>query len=212
MFDKFICCGCAYGCVGYSQESEFTFESNTFDTMLSDSVEKLAKSVNGTLGDTENIATAAAFSAQHLIKPQGKTATFWPLYKLYDPTHHPDLQNFAHCILCHVSISTKGRTTTGLTNHLQYKHCEEYEKMNETSVISMRKDTEGTPSVADIFQKKGKEKSVADIKVEYLHAVTNFIVAESHAFTIAASLEFFSLFRPFHKDANKITNVTPHKV
>jgi len=131
---------------------------------------------------------------------------------LYDPTHHPDLQNFAHCILCHASISTKGRTTTGLTKHLQYKHREEYEKMNERSVVSMRKDTEGTPSVASIFQKKGKDKSVADIKMEYLHAVTNFIIAESHAFTIAASFEFHSLFQPFHKDADKITNVTPHKV
>jgi len=95
---------------------------------------------------------------------------------------------------------------------LQYKHREEYEKMYERSVSSMRKDTEGTPSVASIFQKKGKEKSVADIKVEYLHTVTNFIIAESHAFTIAASLEFRRLFRPFHKDADKITNVTSHKV
>ena len=62
---------------------------------------------------------------------------------------------------------------------------------------ALRKDTEGTPSVASIFQKKGKEKSVADIKVEYLHTVTNFIVAESHPFTIAASLEFRSLFHLF---------------
>ena len=197
---------------GYSQESELTFESNTVHSMLSDSVGNLNKSTDGTLGDTENIPTATATSAYHLIKPRGKIATFWTLYKLYDPTHHPDLQNFAHCILCHASISTKGRTTTGLTKHLQYKHREEYEKMNERSVVSMRKDTEGTPSVASIFQKKGKDKSVADIKMEYLHAVTNFIIAESHAFTSAASFEFRSLFRPFHKDADKITNVTPHKI
>ena len=197
---------------GYSQESELTFESNTVHSMLSDSVGNLNKSADSTLGDTENIPTAKATSAYHLIKPRGKIATFWTLYNLYDPTHHPDLQNFAHCILCHASISTKGRTTTGLTKHLQYKHREEYEKMNERSVVSMRKDTEGTPSVASIFQKKGKDKSVADIKMEYLHAVTNFINAESHAFTIAASFEFRSLFRPFHKDADKITNVTPHKV
>lgn len=58
----------------------------------------------------------------------------------------------------------------------------------------MRKDTEGTPSVASIFQKKGKDKSFADIKAEYLHAVTDFIIAESYTFTIAASFEFRSLF------------------
>jgi hypothetical protein len=37
--------------------------------MLSDSVGNLDKSADGTLGDTENIATAAAKSAHHLIKP-----------------------------------------------------------------------------------------------------------------------------------------------
>ncbi len=64
---------------GYSQESELTFESNIVDTMLSDSVGNLDKSADGTLGDTENIATAAANSAHHLIEPRGKTITFWTL-------------------------------------------------------------------------------------------------------------------------------------
>ena len=54
---------------GYSQESELTFESNTVHSMLSDSVGNLNKSADGTLGDTKNIATAAANSAHHLIKP-----------------------------------------------------------------------------------------------------------------------------------------------
>ena len=54
---------------GLTQESELTFESNTVNTMLSDSVENLDKSADGTLGDTKNIATAAANSAHHLIKP-----------------------------------------------------------------------------------------------------------------------------------------------
>ena len=63
-----------------------------------------------------------------------------------------------------------------------------------------------------IFPRKAKEKSVTDIEVEYICTVTNFIIDELHPFTIAASLEFRSLFQPFHKDADKITNVTSHKV
>jgi len=52
-----------------------------------------------------------------------------------------------------------------------------------------------TISCEYIPKEEGKErKSIADIKVEYLHAVMNFIIAKPHTFTIAASLEFRSLF------------------
>jgi hypothetical protein len=40
---------------------------------------------------------------------------------------------------------------------LQYKHREEYEKLNERSVSSMGTDTEQQPSVAGIFPRKAKE-------------------------------------------------------
>ncbi len=66
-----------------------------------------------------------------LVKPCGKTASFWSFYKVYNPTHHPDLKDLAHCMLCHVDISTKGRSTSGLTKHLQHRHREEYESIEE---------------------------------------------------------------------------------
>jgi hypothetical protein len=51
-----------------------------------------------------------------------------------------------------------------------------------------------------------------DIQTEYVHAVTYFIIAELQPLTIVASPEFQGLFRPFHKDANKITEVSSHRV
>jgi hypothetical protein len=76
----------------------------------------------------------------------------------------------------------------------------------------MSAETEWQPSVAGIFPRKAKDKSIADIKMEYIHAVTNFIMAELQPFTIVASPEFLSLFCPFHKEADKITDVPPNRV
>jgi hypothetical protein len=76
----------------------------------------------------------------------------------------------------------------------------------------MSAETERQPSVVGIFPRKAKDMSIADIKVEYIHSVTNFIMAESQPFTIVASLEFCSLFCPFHKEADKITDVPPNQV
>ncbi len=50
----------------------------------------------------------------------------------------------------------------------------------------------------------------ADVKMEYIHAVTNFIMAELQPFTIVVSPEFCSLFCPFQKEADKITDVPPN--
>ncbi len=152
-----------------SQVSDVTFpldsigNSNTIvDTMLAALVENSDKSVGGapksvgaivedTTAATED--TAAADFVRHLVKPRGKTANFWVFYKLYDPTHHPDLQDVAHCMLCHMHISTKGRTTSGLNKHLQHRHREDYESMNERGPSCMSAETERQPSVADISKK-----------------------------------------------------------
>jgi hypothetical protein len=48
--------------------------------------------------------------------------------------------------------------------------------------------------------------------MEYIHAVTKFIMAESQPFTIVGSPKFHNLFRPFHKEADKITDVPPNQV
>jgi hypothetical protein len=154
------------------------------DTILAALVENSDKSVGGapksvgapvedTTAATED--TAAADFLHHLVKHRGKTANFWDFYKLYDPTHHPDLQDVAHCMPCHTNISTKGHTTSGLNKHLQHRHHEEYESMNERCPSCMSAETEWQPSVAGIFPRKAKDKSIADIKMEYIHAVTNFL-------------------------------------
>ncbi len=82
--------------------------------------------------------------------------------------------------------------------------------MNERGPSYMSAKTEWQPSVAGIFPRNAKDKSIADVKMEYIHAVTNFIMAELQPFTIVASLEFHSLFCPFHKEADKITDVPPN--
>ena len=64
--------------------------------------------------------------------------------------------------------------------------------MNERGPSCMSAEIEWQPSVAGIFPRKAKDKSIADIKMEYIHAVTNFIMAKLQPFTIVASLEFHS--------------------
>jgi hypothetical protein len=74
--------------------------------------------------------------------------------------------------------------------------------MNERGPSCMSAETERQPSVVGIFPWKAKDKSIADIKMEYIHSVTNFIMAKLQPFTIVASPEFRSLFCPFHKEAD----------
>ncbi len=108
------------------QVSDVTFpldsigNSNTIvDTMLAASMENSDKSVGGapksvgapvedTTAATED--TAAADFVRHLVKPFGRweDRQLLGFYKLYDPTHHPHLQDVTHCMLCHTNISTKG--------------------------------------------------------------------------------------------------------
>ncbi len=113
-----------------------------------------SKSVGAPVEDTTAATedTAAADFVHHIVKPCGKTANFWAFHKLYNPTHHPDLQDVAHFMLCHTNISTKGRTTSGLNKHLQHRHCEEYESMNERGPSCMSAEKEWQPSVAAYFQ------------------------------------------------------------
>ena len=43
----------------------------------------------------------------------------------------------------------------------------------------MSSETTGQQSVASLFPKKPKAKSIDDIQTKYVHAVTNYIIAES---------------------------------
>jgi hypothetical protein len=94
---------------------------------------------------------------------------------------------------------------------LQHRHREEYESIKEKGPSSISTAEEHLqPSVAAIFPRMAKDKSIADIKMEYIHAVTIIIMTECQPFSIVASLEFRHLFCPFHKEADKITNVPPN--
>ncbi len=100
---------------------------NSVDAMLAASVENLDLLVGGaskSVGAVNNLdmsvgsasksfvaaedPTAAIEDAADdefvhiLFKPRGKAASLWSFYKVYDPTHHPDLKDLAHCTLCHV--------------------------------------------------------------------------------------------------------------
>ncbi len=63
-----------------------------------------------------------------------------------------------------------------------------------------------------MFPRKAKDKNIADIKMQYIHAVTRFIMTECQPFSNNASLEFRHLFPPLHKEADKITDVPPNQV
>jgi len=126
---------------------------------------------------------------------------------LYDPRYHPNHRENAHCTHCFADISIKGRTTSGLKRHLQSRHREQFESINDTASTSS--ETTGQQSISHLFS---KAKNMNDIHTKYVHAVTNFIIAESQPFTIVASPEFRGLFRPFHKEANKITEVSSYQL
>jgi hypothetical protein len=178
----------------------------TVDELLATSVENSHKSN----GDVQVITAATentAAVARHLIKPHRKTGNFWAFYMLYDLQYHPNHRENAHCTLCFADISIKGCTTSGLKRHLQSRHCEQFESINDTASTSS--ETTGQRSISHLFP---KAKNMNDIQTEYVHAVTNFIIAESQPFTIVASPEFQGLFCPFHKEANKITEASLHRV
>ena len=119
----------------------------------------------------------------------------------------PDIILIIVKTLCFADISIKERTTSGLNRHLQSRHREQFESINDTA--SNSSETTGQRSVSHLFP---KVKNMNDIQTEYVHAVTNFIIAESQPFTIVASPEFQGLFCPFHKEANKITEVSSHQL
>jgi hypothetical protein len=179
-----------------------TGNSNSVNRMLAASV----GAVEDLMAGTEE--TAAATLVRHLVKPTGKTGNFWAFYRLYHPNHHPGFKDLSHCLLCHTDISIKRRTTTGLNKHLQHKHREQYESMNEKKAV----DEPSLPSVARIFPKKPKEMNNKEMKMMYTHAVTNFIIDECQPFNIIESPEFHNLFCTFHKDADQITNVSRNRV
>jgi hypothetical protein len=66
--------------------------------------------------------------------------------------------------------------------------------MNERGPSCMSAETEWQPSVAGIFPRNTKDKSIADVKMEYIHAFTNFIMAESQPFTVPGVPQFVSSF------------------
>ena len=99
-------------------------------------------------------------------------------------------------------------TTTGLNKHLQHKHREQYESMNEKKAV----DEPSLPSVARIFPKKPKEMNIKEMEMMYTHAVTNFIIDECQPFNIVESSGFRNLFCTFHKEQDQITNVSRNQV
>ena len=141
-----------------------TGKNKSVDTMLAASV-VAAAAAEGAEETSADVATLV-----RLIKPVGKTGSFWSYYKLDHPNHHPEKQNLAHCTLCQTDTSFKGRTTTGLTKHLQYKHREEYESMNDNKADGSQ------TSVASIFPKRVKEPDIQDRKMRFIYVVRNFIM------------------------------------
>ncbi len=177
-----------------------TGNNKSVDTMLAASVAAAAEGA-------EEISATVATPVRHLIKPTGKTGAFWGFYQLYHPNHHPgNLQNVAHCTLCQTDISIKGRTTTGLTKHLRFKHREQYESMNDN------KADDSHTSVASIFPKRAKEPDIKERKMMFIYVARNFIIEGCHSFNMVENTDFRNLFRPFHKDADQITNVSRYRV
>ncbi len=167
----------------------------------------LAASVTAAAEGAEETSAAVATPVRHLINPTGKTGAFWRFYLLYHPNHHPgNLQNVAHCTICQTDISIKGRTTTGLTKHLQFKHREQYESMNDN------KADDSHTSVASIFPKRAKEPDIKERKMMFIYVARNFIIEGCHPFNMVENTDFRNLLRPFHKDADQITNVSRDRV
>ena len=178
-----------------------TGNNKSVDTML-----VAASVVAAAAAEGAEETSAAVATPVRLIKPVGKTGAFWSYYELYHPNHHPEKQNLAHCTLCQTDISIKGRTTTGLTKHLRYKHREEYESMNDNKADGSQ------TSVASIFPKRVKEPDIKERKMMFIYVVRNFIIEGCHPFSIVENSDFRNLFRPFHKDADQITNVATDRV
>lgn len=181
------------------------------DAMMSAAVTSFSSSVSSTNEETLPLLQEQDDRQDHLLNPRHKTGLCWKYFKLYDPRHHSNMKDKANCTLCHADISIKGRTTTGLTKHLKHKHLVEWEALNERKASSFSSSMV-QPSVGDVFPRKFKEKTPDEIKVELIHASTNFVIANCMPFIIVENPAFRNLFRPFHKDADKITNISATRV
>ena len=98
-----------------------------------------------------------------------------------------------------------------MNRHLKYKHHEVWEALkNGESLSASSSSQQGL--INAFFQPKPKEKTLEEIKAELINAVTNFIIEKSMPFSIVAHPSFRNMFRPFHKDAAKITNISADRV
>ena len=64
----------------------------------------------------------------------------------------------------------------------------------------------------EIFEKKEKAKTPEQLKAELTSRVTNFVIENCMPFTIVESKAFRLMFNPFHKNVDKIANISANRV
>ena len=143
-----------------------------------------------------------------------KKAACWKHFSVYNLKFHPDLRYMAVCNLCldhelkKTEISARGGSTKGLNGHLKLLHRKEYDLLAGTGTSAFG----ASKCISSVFPKKPKAKTVDDLKEEHKQVTTNFIIANAQPLSIVNSSAYRNLFRPWHKDADKITNISSMKV
>lgn len=157
---------------------------------------------------------------EHLVKPPlTKKAPCWEHFRMYSSTSKQYSKDVAVCYLCyvnsnkkdHVEIATRSGATSGLNKHLQRHHKKEWDVLAGTGT-STYKPLMKQASVAHIFRVKPKEKTRDQLKIDHIHASTNWVVATCQPLNAVEHDSFRDMFRPFHPDAPEITNITSDTV
>lgn len=192
------------------------------------------KQVKHKLGRSSSAATASA-SAKEVIHlegdedevtvalvkaPPNRTAPVWGHYRLYNRATHPGKKDVAVCYLCYVAsgetkyteIACKDSNTSGMNRHLKSRHLKAWEKMKGVGTAKFEAPKRSQALVTSAFPRKVKDKTVDQLKPEFISVCTNFVMTECQPLNVVEKPAFRRMFAVFHRDADQVTNVSSKAV
>jgi hypothetical protein len=133
---------------------------------------------------------------------RGNSSPCWSFFKLFDPSRHPDLEQYAQCTLCDTKISHgKDHSTSGMNKHLMFKHVDVYKKMLQ--------DTKAVPATNKItthFTVKDR-KCDSDMKQLFTVAAATCVATNGLSLDLFTRPSFRNMFGAISRTANCVVNI-----
>ena len=140
--------------------------------------------------------------------PSASVAPCWAYFRLFDPSHHPDLESYVQCMLCDARISRGGdRSTGGMNKHLMYKHIKEYKEMKQEEHQNKTKSAPTTTKITNHFAIKEK-KSTSEMKQLFTVAAITCASENGLPLDLFTRPSFRNMFAAISKTANQVVNIS----